>query len=219
MRIAVTALLAMGFAATALAAETTPATASLRGDATAGQAKSATCVACHGLNGNSITPDWPAIAGQNAAYMRDQIARIRDGHRPSVLMAPMVKELTDQDIADLAAFYATQTPDGREADPSYWEAGQRLYRYGDAARGIPACTACHGPVGRGVPAAGYPALQAQHAVYTVKQLTDYASDIRYNKDADGRPQAGPNAAMMATIASRLTPEDRRDLASFLQGLR
>jgi cytochrome c553 len=215
MRIAATALLVLSFAASAASAAENP----VHGDATAGQTKAATCTACHGLNGNSIMAEWPVIAGQNAAYLRDQTARIRDGKRPSPLMLPMVANLTDQDIADLAAFYSTQTPNGLEADPSYWEAGQKLYRYGDAARGIPACTACHGPQGRGIPAAGYPALQAQHAVYTVKQLNDYANDIRYNKDAEGKPQAGPNAAMMATIAARLTPEDRRDIASFLQGVR
>ena len=74
-------------------------------------------------------------------------------------------------------------------------------------------------MGRGVAAAGYPALQAQHAVYTVKQLNDYASDVRYNKDDAGRPQSGPNATMMQTIASRLTAEDRRNLASYIQGMR
>lgn len=216
MRIAATALLAT------LALATTPAPAaetSLKGDATAGQTKAAACTACHGLNGNSVNPEWPSIAGQNAHYIRDQVTRIRDLQRPSPLMLPMVKDLSDQDIADLAAFYSTQTPTGLEADPSYWTAGQKLYRNGDVARGIPACTACHGPVGRGVPAAGYPALQAQHSVYTVKQLSDYASGTRYNKDAQGKPLAGPNAAMMTTIAARLTPEDRRDLASYLQGIR
>jgi cytochrome c553 len=215
MRIAATALLALGLVTTNVPAAET----SIQGDATAGQAKAAACTACHGLNGNSVQPEWPSIAGQNAAYFRDQTARIRDGKRPSPLMFPMVQDLTDQDIADLAAFYSMQTPTGLEADPSHWVAGQNLYRSGDAARGIPACTACHGPVGRGIPAAGYPALQAQHAVYTVKQLGDYASGMRYNKDAQGKPLAGPNAAMMATIAARLTPEDRRDLASYLQGIR
>ena len=217
MRIAATALLTLGLiAGTAQAAETTAAHA---GDATAGATKAATCTACHGLNGNSVTPEWPVIAGQNAVYARDQIKRIRDGQRPSPLMQPVVKDLTDQDIADVAAHFATQTPAGLEADPSYWQAGEVLYRRGDAERDIPACAACHGPVGRGVPAAGYPALQAQHAVYTVKQLNDYAAGVRYNKDDAGRPLAGPNAVMMNTIAMRLTPEDRRNLASYIQGMR
>lgn len=215
MRIAVTALIVLGLASSSAFAAESP----LKGDAAAGATKAATCTACHGLNGNSTNPEWPVIAGQNAAYAADQIKRIRDNARPVPLMYPMVQNLTDQDIADLAAHFATQTPTGNEADPSYWQAGQRLYRVGDAVRGIPACSACHGPVGRGIPAAGYPALQAQHSVYTVKQLSDYAADGRYAKDEQGRVQAGAHATMMYTIAKRLTAEDRRDLASYIQGVR
>lgn len=212
-RIFAAAILVLGFSAGAtFAAET-------HGDATAGAAKAAVCVACHGLNGNSANPEWPVIAGQNAAYSRDQIHRIKTGKRVAPLMMPIVKDLSDQDIADVAAFFATQTPTGHEADPSYWKAGEKLYRRGDAARGIPACASCHGPVGRGVPAAGYPALQAQYAVYTMKQLDGYAGDTRYTKDAAGKSQASANAPIMATIAARLTPEDRRNLASYIQGLR
>jgi cytochrome c553 len=197
----------------------TAALAQATGDAAAGATKSATCTACHGLNGNSVNPEWPVLAGQNAAYLREQIAGFRDGKRLNVLMQPMVQALTDQDIADLSVYFSQQTPTGGEADPSYWKAGEKLFRGGDAKRGIPACMACHGPVGRGIPAAGYPAVQAQHSVYTVKQLTDYASDSRYTKDSAGKPQSGPNAHMMTIIAGRLTPEDRRDLASYIQGIR
>jgi cytochrome c553 len=207
-----TAFLLLGLSAGSVAAE-------LKGDAAAGATKSAVCTACHGLNGNSVNPEWPVIAGQNAIYTHDQVVRIKNGARIAPLMQPMVQNLTDQDIADLAAFYAKQTPTGNEADPSYWKAGQKLYRSGDAARGIPACTSCHGPVGRGVPASGYPALQAQHAVYTIKQLDGYVTGTRYAKDAAGKPQSGPNAAIMETIAARLTAEDRRNLASYIQGLR
>jgi cytochrome c553 len=214
MRIVAT-LLTLGLAAGATLAADAP----LKGDPAAGATKSATCTACHGVNGNSMLPEWPALAGQNAVYLRDQIARFRDGHRIDLLMMPMVQDLTDQDIADLAAYYSTQNPQGLEADPSYWQAGQTLYRVGDTARGIPACAACHGPVGRGVPAAGYPALQAQHSLYTVKQLENLAAGTRYTKDTAGRAQAGPNATMMAEIAKRLTPEDRRNVASYLQGIR
>ena len=212
-RLLATALLVLGFSAVStLAAEIHP-------DATAGATKAAVCTACHGLNGNSTTADWPVIAGQNAVYSRDQIARIKSGMRTAPLMQPMVQTLSEQDIADVAAFFAAQTPTGNEADPSYWKDGQKLYRGGDAARGIPACMSCHGPVGRGIPAAGYPALQAQHAVYTMKQLDGYASDKRYTKDAAGKLQASANAPIMATIAARLTAEDRRNVASYIQGLR
>src|SRR5690606_17347264 len=117
MRIAATALLTLGLIAGAARAAETPAIA---GDPAAGAAKAATCTACHGVNGNSVTPEWPVIAGQGAAYVRDQVRRIRDGQRPSPLMQPMVKDLTDQDIADLAAHFSVQTPNGQEADPSYW---------------------------------------------------------------------------------------------------
>jgi cytochrome c553 len=196
-----------------------PSLAQQAGDAAAGATKSATCTACHGLNGNSANPEWPSIAGQNAAYSREQITAIKSGKRPNPLMMPIVQTLTDQDIADLAAHFSQQTPTGREADPSYWKAGQKLFRGGDGARGIPACAACHGPVGRGNPAAGYPALQAQYAVYTVKQLENYANDLRYAKDASGKTQSSPNALMMNLIASRLSAEDRRNLASYIQGIR
>jgi cytochrome c553 len=212
----------LGFAAGASAAAVAPAAspaAAVAGNAEAGATKAAVCTACHGLNGNSVNPEWPVLAGQNAHYLREQTANFRDGRRVNVLMTPIAKPLTDQDILDLAAFFSIQTPAGNTADPSYWKAGEKLYRGGDAARGIPACTACHGPIGRGVPAAGYPALQAQQAVYTVKQLNEYATDVRYTKDAAGKTQASPNALMMNVIASRLTAEDRRNLASYIQGIR
>jgi cytochrome c553 len=212
-RIFATALVIVGFSAgNAFAAE-------MHGDATAGSTKAATCTACHGLNGNSVNPEWPVIAGQNANYVTDQVMRIKTGMRTGPLMQPMVKDLTEQDIADLAAFFSTQTPVGHEADPSYWKAGQKLFRWGDAARNIPACSSCHGPLGRGNPAAGYPALQAQYAVYTMKQLDGYANDSRYTKDASGKSQASANAPIMATIAARLSAEERRNVASYIQGLR
>jgi cytochrome c553 len=194
--------------------------AAATGSAEAGAAKAATCTACHGVGGvSNINPEWPVLAGQNAHYLAQQIKLFRDGARANPLMYPTVKDLTDQDVLDLAAYFSGQTPTGGEADPSYWKAGEKLYRGGDVARGVPACLACHGPVGRGVPAAGFPALRAQHAVYTQKQLTDYAADSRYLKDEKGARRAGPNAPMMVTIASRLTAEDRRNLASYIQGMR
>ena len=206
-------------AALASFAPPSPAAEAAVGSAEAGAAKSATCIACHGPSGNSANPEWPVLAGQSAHYLQQQITSFRDGARPNPLMFPMVKDLTDQDVLDLAAYFSRQTPTGGESDPSYWQAGEKLYRGGDAARGVPACMACHGPVGRGVPAAGFPALRGQHSVYTIKQLSDYAADSRYLKDDKGSRRAGPNAPMMITIANRLTPEDRRNLASYIQGMR
>src|SRR6185369_14042295 len=118
----IVAVAALSFTLAALGAEEKQAAG---GDAAAGSTKAAVCTACHGLNGNSVNPEWPVIAGQNANYVRDQVVRIKAGMRPAPLMQPQVKDLTEQDIADVAAFYATQTPDGHEADPSYWKAGQK----------------------------------------------------------------------------------------------
>jgi cytochrome c553 len=191
------------------------------GSAEAGATKATTCIACHGANGNSTNEQWPSLAGQNAAYIKSQLKAFHDKTRLDSmnLMPAMAAPLSDQDMDDLAAYFALQTPTGLEADPSYWQAGAQLYRGGDRARNIPACMACHGPVGRGNPAAGYPALRAQHAVYTIKQLTDYASDKRYTRSDKGDSSGGPNAEIMHTIAGILTPEDMRNLSSYVQGMR
>ncbi|MGQ0834227.1 MAG: c-type cytochrome [Gammaproteobacteria bacterium] len=199
-------------------AEATPNTVPhATGSAEEGAGKAAVCLACHGMNGNSTNPEWPNLAGQPAVYTAEQLRLFRATVRNNPVMVPLAATLTDDDIADLAVYYETQTPAGLEADPSYWKAGEALYRNGDSERQIPACIACHGPVGRGNLAAGYPALRAQHSVYTVKQLTDYANDARYrveSADIEAR-----NGHMMSTIAKRLTAEDIRNLASYIQGMR
>ena len=182
-----------------------------------GATKSAVCSSCHGPNGNSENPEWPRLAGQSAVYIAEQLRLFRAGTRNNPIMKPLAGTLSDQDISDLAVYYEAQTVSGLEADPSFWKAGSDLYRRGDKARNIPACIACHGPVGRGNLAAGYPALRAQESVYVVKQLNDYASGARYS--GTNVTQADPNSVMMFTIAKRLTPEDIRDVASYVQGMR
>jgi cytochrome c553 len=210
------AILCLGFGL----AQTAVAEEALKGSVEDGGNKAGVCTACHGVNGNSTNPEWPVLAGQNAAYIREQLAMFKARKRINEIMYPIVAQMSEQDFADVAAFYAAQTPTGLEADPSYWKAGEALYRSGDAARGIPACTACHGPSGQGNPGSGYPALRAQHSVYTVKQLQDYLTKNRYRDPADAAIiNQTRNSAMMTTIAARLTPEDIRNLASYLQGLR
>ncbi|HTV49681.1 MAG TPA: c-type cytochrome [Steroidobacteraceae bacterium] len=183
-----------------------------------GAAKTAVCTACHGPAGNSTNPQWPKLAGQNAVYINQQLQLFKAAVRNNAVMMPMGATLSDKDMHDIAVYYEAQTPLGGEADPSYWQAGEALYHEGDPARGIPACIACHGPVGRGNLASGYPALRAQFAEYVVKQLTDYASGARYAGAAAGKPQS-PNAIMMTTIAKLLKPEDMRNVASYVQGMR
>jgi cytochrome c553 len=195
-----------------------PLQAAAKGSAEAGATKAAVCVACHGVNGNSVNPEWPSLAGQNAPYIAEQIRLFKANKRLNINMNAQAAAIPDEDIEDIAAYFATQTPTGLEADPSYWQAGEKLYRAGDARRAIPACQACHGPVGRGNPGAGFPSLRAQHSVYTVKQLNDYAAQNRY-RDAEGKVQQSRNGRMMVDITSRLTAEDIRNLASYIQGMR
>ena len=182
-----------------------------------GATKSAVCASCHGPNGNSVNPDWPRLAGQSAVYIAEQLRLFRSGVRNNPVMKPLAATLSDQDIDDLAVYYEAQTLVGLEADPSYWKAGEALYLSGDEARSVPACVACHGPVGRGNLAAGYPALRAQQSVYVVKQLNDYASGARYS--GANAATASRNGVMMLTIAKRLSPEQIRDVASYVQGMR
>jgi cytochrome c553 len=204
----------------AFSASSASAAEAVKGSAEAGATKAAVCTACHGVNGNSTNPEWPNLAGQNAAYVREQLAMFKAKKRNNPVMQPIVDPLTEQDFADLAEYFSTQTPAGGEADPSYWKAGEALYKSGDASRNIPACTACHGPAGQGNAGSGYPALRAQHSVYTVKQLQDYLTKNRYRDATDANTvHTTRNSVMMTTIASRLTPEDIRNLASYLQGLR
>jgi cytochrome c553 len=202
------------------AAANAASTGALVGSVEAGTNKVGVCIACHGPNGNSVNPEWPNLAGQNAVYIREQLDMFKAKKRNNPVMQPIIDPLSEQDFADVAAFFAAQTPAGLEADPSYWKAGETLYKSGDVSRNIPACAACHGPAGQGNAGAGFPALRAQHSVYTVKQLQDYLTKNRY-RDATNpeKVNATRNSAMMTTIASRLTPEDIRNLASYVQGLR
>jgi cytochrome c553 len=179
------------------------------GNTATGATKAVVCQACHGANGNSANPEWPSLAGLGADYIAEQLQNFKDGKRNNPVMAPNAASLSPDDMADLAAYFDSLVNTGLEADPSYWQAGEKLYRGGDKDRGIPACMACHGPTGRGNEPAKFPALRGQQSVYVVKQLNDYASGAR---------ATGPNA-IMPTIAKRLSADDIRNVSSYVQGLR
>lgn len=176
-----------------------------------GKAKSLTCTACHGPEGNSANALWPNIAGQNAPYLLAQLQAFKDGSRMDPLMSAQAMMLSDQDMADLAVYFES-LPGAVQSvkDASTVSRGEALYRGGDSDNGVAACLACHGPSGRGNPAAKYPALQGQHADYTAKQLSDYASGARVS---DGKTR------IMRDIAGRLSKEDIAALSSYVQGLR
>lgn len=179
------------------------------GSAEAGQAKAGVCAACHGIDGNSVNPEWPSLAGQHAGYIEVQLEHFKDGTRQNALMSPQAAMLDVQAMADLAAYFSAQTMTPKEANPDLVTRGQRLYRGGDEARGITACTACHGPNGRGNPVAGYPVVAGQHATYLANQLRLYAS---------GERGTDPNQ-MMRSIARRMTENDIKAVTSYMQGLR
>ncbi len=178
------------------------------GSVEAGKQKSASCAVCHGPDGNSNNPTWPNLAGQHAEYIRKQLADYRAGIRKSDQMAPMAMGLSDQDIDDLAVYYASQKPRTGQARPEMVEAGERVYRAGDAARGLAACMACHGPAGTGNPAANYPRINAQHAEYTILQLKAFKAEERAN-DREG---------IMRDIAGRMSNDSIEAVADYLQGL-
>jgi len=202
-------------AAPAAASATTPHVPS----AEAGATKVVACTVCHGPNGNSVNPIWPVLAGQNAAYLVAQLKLFRAGVRYNPIMSAQAMAIaSDDDVEDIAAYFAAQAPTGGEADPSYVKAGENLYRGGDRARNIPACTACHGPVGKGNPGGGYPALRGQQPDYTVAQLTAYASGDRYKNEA-GVVGSSANGSWMLAIAKRLSADDMRDVATYTRGMR
>jgi cytochrome c553 len=179
------------------------------GNAQAGAAKAALCQACHGANGNSANPEWPSLAGIGADYIAEQLQNFKEGKRANPIMATIAAPLSAQDMADLGAYFDTLSNTGLAADPAYWQAGEKLYRGGDKARGIPACMACHGPTGRGNEPAKFPALRGEPSAYIAKQLNAYA--------AGARPP-GPGG-IMPVIAKRLATDDIRNLSSYVQGLR
>ncbi len=180
------------------------------GDVAAGQQKAATCVACHGMDGNSVNPQWPSLAGQHANYIADTLVAFKTGKRSDVLMNAQAMILQDSDLADVSAYFAAQTPTQRTADPALADAGERLYRGGDIENGVSACIACHGPSGRGNAPAGYPSLTGQHAFYTAKQLNDYKSGAR---TSDGDQQ------IMRNVSAVLSQEQIDAVAAYIQGLR
>ena len=175
-----------------------------------GQSKSAICSACHGADGLSSNPIWPNLAGQNASYLLQQLQHYQAGKtRPSPIMGPMVAALTQQDMEDLAAFYAQKPsapPTPASASPS--PRAEQLYRQGDIDQHIPACIACHGPDGRGAEQAGFPVISHQKSEYIVQQLEAFKTGSR----------SSDPASIMRTICAKLSPQDMSDLAKYLTTL-
>ncbi|MBL1321660.1 MAG: cytochrome c4 [Methylophaga sp.] len=178
------------------------------GDASAGKGKAAVCAACHGADGNSPSNMFPKLAGQGEAYLVKQLIEFKDGTRENAIMAPMVAALTEQDMADLAAYYAASKITEGGTPEALLESGQTLYRGGNKETGVPACMACHGPTGAGVPAAKWPALSGQHAAYIEAQLNAFASGARSNDPSN----------MMRDIAAKMTADEIKAVSAYASGL-
>ena len=176
-----------------------------------GKTKAIRCGACHGPDGNSVNPQWPSIAGQHAPYIVRQLEAFQNGERTNIFMTSQAMTLTEQDMKDVSVFFSAQPAAAKSvADPRLVEKGQALYRGGDKESGAAACLTCHGPTGRGNPAARYPLLRGQHATYIAATLRAYATDDR---KSDGTTK------IMRDIAKRHSEDDIVAVASYVQGLR
>ncbi|HTO19561.1 MAG TPA: c-type cytochrome [Pseudomonas sp.] len=188
------------------------------GDAAAGKNKVMLCSACHSADGNSAAPNFPKLAGQGERYLLKQMQDIKAGSTPGAAegvgrkvleMTAMLDAFSDQDLQDIAAYFASQKGSIGAADPALVERGEALWRGGKLAEGMPACTGCHAPNGIGNAAAAYPKLNGQHAAYIAKQLTDFREGARTN---DG------DTMIMRAIAAKLSNKDIQALSSYIQGL-
>jgi cytochrome c553 len=183
-------------------------------DAKAQGIASQVCAACHAADGNSIAPANPKIAGQFPEYLHKQLSDFKPqpgkkAARESLIMSPMVANLSEADMKGLAAYFAGQKlKPAAAADKELAGLGQKLWRGGNAASGVPACAGCHGPAGAGIPAQ-YPRLSGQYAEYISAQLKAFKEGARAN-DAN---------AVMRGIASRMNEREIRAVAEYAAGLR
>ncbi|WP_287600922.1 c-type cytochrome [Thiothrix sp.] len=179
------------------------------GNAEAGKTKSATCAACHGADGNSVNPEWPKLAGQHPSYIAKQLANFKEDARVNPSMSPMAKPLSEQDMADLAAYFSSQAVKPGEADQTKVALGEQMYKGGNNATGVAACAACHGPTGAGNPASNFPSLSGQHATYIKNQLNAFRKGERAN-------DAGK---MMRNVAAKMTDAEIEAVAEYIAGLK
>lgn len=182
----------------------------LAGDPDRGEALTMTCAACHGSDGNSPTDAFPSIAGQNEKYLIKQLWDIREGRRQIAVMTGLLDGYDEQQMADLAAYYAVQEPQRGAADPELVALGEEIYRAGIGRKQIAACTACHSPSGEGNNFAKFPMLAGQWPAYTIQQLKMFRSGER-NNDGESR--------MMRAIAMDMSDAEIEAVASYLYGLR
>ena len=183
------------------------------GDPAAGKSQAAACAACHGQDGATpLAPDYPNLAGQNEKYLLSQLLMIQDDTRSIPLMAGQLNGKSEQDLADMAAYYASLPAKGGQASGTdeALALGERIYKGGIAAKGVAACAACHGPMGSGNTQAGFPRINGQPAAYTIAQLKAYREKVRSTDEMWG--------GMMRGVAEGLTDTEMALVADYIQGL-
>lgn len=186
----------------------------LKGDPEAGAGKVAVCGACHGADGNSLVPMFPKLAGLGEKYLLQQLQHIRSGLRPVAQMAGQVDNMSDQDLADIAAYYSAKPRSVGQANPDLIALGEKVYRAGVADRNVAACIACHGARGAGNAPAGFPALGGQHADYVSAQLKAYRKGY---EDPTGRVTDG-DIKIMRSNAFGLSDMEIEAVAAYVSGL-
>lgn len=190
------------------------------GDAESGKTKVLVCSACHGAEGNSSITLYPNLAGQGEKYLLKQMQDVQSGARPVLEMTGMLAAFNDQDLADIAAYYASLdgavmgsqliADDAYALSPeAFLELGENVFRGGNMKTGVAACTGCHSPTGVGNAPAAYPAIAGQHTDYLIKQLKSFQNNLRTN-DGDGR--------IMRAVAAPLSDLEIRAVANYLSGL-
>ncbi|MCG9544340.1 MULTISPECIES: cytochrome c [Vibrio] len=186
-----------------------------QGSIEAGKAKSQTCVACHGADGNSLITQYPKLAGQHEKYLEKQLKELKLGMtsggkqgRYEPVMGAMAMPLSEEDMADLAAYYASLPISSNSTPENVVDEGKVLYTAGNAERGLTACIACHGPRGNGTELSGFPKISGQHADYIKAQLEKFRDGNR-NNDMN---------AMMRDVAKKLTDAEIDTLSKYVGGL-
>ena len=198
------------FSSTYVFAAQMPASEQIVGDPEQGKIKSAACSACHGVDGNSLVPLWPKIAGQHSQYIQKQLYHFslgEAGPRNNPQMYPFAVGLSDQDRADLGAYYSGQQTQYAESENrDDLELGRQIYHGGILKAGVAACSSCHGPGGMGNAQADFPKVAGQHSQYSEQQLKDYRSGKRV-------------APMMSVIAAKMTDQQISAVSNYMQGLK
>lgn len=180
------------------------------GDAAAGKNKVAACVGCHGADGNSMVPMFPKLAGQSEKYIVKQLADFKaNSTRKDPQMKGFAAGVSEKDAADIGAFFASQKlKSAAPADESKLAMGREIYKGGNLQTGVPACQGCHGPMGAGMAAAGYPQVGGQYAAYTLKQLKAFKDGSRTNDDKK----------LMRDVLKAMTTEEIEAVAQYIASL-